>query len=137
MKRFVYIPPTVWNGEIPSKALKMAEDSALPIRIGENGDGFTSTDIEIISIPEVSRCDVPDTGLCGYVFPIDITNEFVVFDKSTSLTLSNELNTMVFGPRLMEKHRARFRPRLEWTGDTHYSISVNDTVLASGVFTSI
>lgn len=137
MKRFVYIPPSISTEDIPPEALQLASQSALPIRIGEEGDNFKCDGIQIISVPEISRCDVPDVGMNGYVFPIDITYEFTVFDSSTELILSNGIDMFSTKPTLREKHRARFRPRLQWSGDTYYAVSVNNTVIASGVFKAL
>lgn len=137
MKRFVYIPASAWTGDLPQEALQMATESALPIRVGEPGDQFDGNGIRIISIPEISRCDVPDVGMNGYVFPIDITYEFMELDDTTELTLSNGVDIYSTKPRLREKYRARFRPRLQWSGDIYYAISVNNTVIASGVFKAL
>jgi hypothetical protein len=137
VKRFVYVPANCWNGELPIEATSLAEQTSLPIRIGTPDDGIDVSTISLVSIPEIAHCDAPSSGTCGFIFPVDITNEFVLFDSTTSLVITCGDNREVFEPRLKEKHRAKFRPRLTHRGSSVYAVVVNNEIIASGNFVTI
>lgn len=132
MKRFIYIPFKLYSGEISDEALKLASASSLSIRIGEEDDGIDLETLDIISIPEVVKCDAPQSCESGYIFQIDLTNEFIAFDSSTVLRVTYEDHEELFKPKLREKHIAKFRPRLIKPGIAKYNIEVNSEIIHSG-----
>jgi hypothetical protein len=110
MKRFVYIPWNITNED--GEAEKLAKLSGLQIRYGNQEDSIFVNKISIISTPEVNNIEFKQTAKTGFIYSIDITNEFVVFDKKTTLRITDKNGTEVFTPRLRENHIVRFRPRI-------------------------
>ena len=110
MKRFVYIPWNITNEN--NEAEKLAKLSGLQIRYGNKEDGIFANKISIISTPEVNNTEFKQTVKTGFIYSIDMTNEFVVFNKKTTLRITGKNGTEVFVPRLRENHVIRFRARI-------------------------
>ena len=120
---------------IPEIATKMAKDSHLSIRIGGINDGISASKIEIISTPEKTDIDHKPSVNAGFIYSIDITNEFVTFDTTTFLEVFDEGYFKVFKPRLREKHVVRFRERFFTPGAKVFSVrSENGTQYHEGCF---
>ena len=131
MKRFVYVPVGMRDSEVPPVAEKLAAESRLSIRILDGvtvvltaavDDGIEAEEIKIISVPEINRTDHELTALVGFVYSVDITNEFVNFDTSTMMKVRDGVVEQVFKPRLREKHVVRFRVRFATPGVKMFSI---------------
>lgn len=122
MKRFVYIPVDMAQDGVPELAEEMSKNSQLAIRIGEKNDGITASEIGIISTPEIFIVDNKPSVHSGFIYSIDITNEFVNFDTSTTLEVFDEGTLKIFKPRLREKHLVRFRIRVFTPGDKVFFI---------------
>ena len=122
MKRFVYVPVGMRDSEVPPVAEKLAAESRLSIRMGAVDDGIEAEEIKIISVPEINRTDHKLTTLVGFVYSVDITNEFVNFDTSTMMKVRDGVVEQVFKPRLREKHVVRFRVRFATPGVKMFSI---------------
>lgn len=120
MKRFVYVP--VGMDKVPPLAEKLAAESRLSIRMGAADDGIEAKEIKIISVPEINITDHTLTSLVGFVYSVDITNEFVDFDTSTMMKVNDGVSEQVFKPRLREKHVVRFRVRFINPGVKVFSI---------------
>lgn len=136
MKRFVYIPWNITNEA--GEAEKLAKLSGLQIRYGNQEDGIFANTISIISTPEVNNIEFKQTAKTGFVYSIDITNEFVVFDKKTTLRVTDKNGTEVFTPRLRENHIIRFRPRILTPGKKTFAVcSPDGSRYYSGEFEAI
>lgn len=136
MKRFVYIPWNITNEA--GEAEKLAKLSGLQIRYGNQEDGIFANTISIISTPEVNNIEFKQTAKTGFVYSIDITNEFVVFDKKTTLRIADKNGTEVFTPRLRENHIIRFRPRIVTPGKKTFVVcSPDGSRYYSGEFEAI
>ena len=136
MKRFVYIPWNITNEA--GEAEKLAKLSGLQIRYGNQEDGIFANTISIISTPEVNNIEFKQTAKTGFVYSIDITNEFVVFDKKTTLRITDKNGTEVFTPRLRENHIIRFRPRIVTPGKKTFVVcSPDGSRYYSGEFEAI
>ena len=122
MKRFVYVPVGMRDSEVSPVAEKLAAESRLSIRMGAVDDGIEAEEIKIISVPEINRTDHELTALVGFVYSVDITNEFVNFDTSTMMKVRDGVVEQVFKPRLREKHVVRFRVRFATPGVKMFSI---------------
>jgi hypothetical protein len=123
VKRFVYVPHNLHDGENPpQKALEMAMDSCLSIVLGSEDDGIHSDLITFAAMPEHRFLDAPEQARVGYVHMVDITDEFTVFcnDARMEYVLNDESFTLK--PRLRETHKILFRPRFESVGTVRYSI---------------
>jgi hypothetical protein len=134
VKRFVYIPSDMAkNEESIQFASKISHDSRLSIRIGSPEDGVKKTEVGIVSFPEKSFFSCDKTVKAGFVCALDITNEFVVFNKDTSATVFNAKGFVSeFKPVLLENHLARFRFRLALVGIYNYSVTHNNEVIYFG-----
>ena len=136
MKRFVYIPWNITNET--GEAEKLAKLSGLQIRYGNEEDGIFAEKICIISTPEVNQINFRQTAKIGFIYSIDITNEFVVFDKKTTLTIVDKNSTEVFFPRLRENHIIKFRPRILTSGIKTFAVcSPDGSQYYSGEFEAI
>ena len=136
MKRFVYIPWNITNEA--GEAEKLAKLSGLQIRYGNQEDGIFANTISIISTTEVNNIEFKQTAKTGFVYSIDITNEFVVFDKKTTLRITDKNGTEVFTPRLRENHIIRFRPRILTPGKKTFAVcSPDGSRYYSGEFEAI
>ena len=136
MKRFVYIPWNITNEA--GEAEKLAKLSGLQIRYGSQEDGIFANKISIISTPEVNNIEFKQTAKTGFIYSIDITNEFVVFNKKTTLRITDKNGTEVFFPRLRENHIIRFRPRITTAGKKTFSVcSPDGSQYYSGEFEAI
>jgi len=136
MKRFVYIPWNITNEA--GEAEKLAKLSGLQIRYGNQEDGIFANAISIISTPEVNNIEFKQTAKTGFVYSIDITNEFLVFDKKTTLRITDSNGTEVFTPRLRENHIIRFRPRITTPGRKTFVVcSPDGSRYYSGEFEAI
>ena len=124
MKRFVYIPWNITNED--GEAEKLAKLSGLQIRYGNQEDGIFANKISIISTPEVNNIEFKQTAKTGFIYSIDITNEFVVFNKKTTLRITDNNGTEVFVPRLRENHILRFRPRIVTPGKKTFVVCPPD-----------
>lgn len=120
MKRFVYVP--VGMDKVTPLAEKLAAESQLSIRMGAVDDGIETEEVKIISVPETIIIDHSPTALVGFVYSVDITNEFVDFDTSTMMKVHDGVSEQVLKPRLREKHVVRFRVRFANPGVKMFSI---------------
>lgn len=136
MKRFVYIPWNITNEN--NEAEKLAKLSGLQIRYGNKEDGIFANKISIISTPEVNNTEFKQTVKTGFIYSIDMTNEFVVFDKKTTLRITGKNGTEVFVPRLRENHVIRFRARILTPGKKTFVVcSPDGSRYCSGEFEAI
>ena len=136
MKRFVYIPWNVTNEN--NEAEKLAKLSGLQIRYGNQEDDIYANKISIISTPEVNNIEFKKTVKTGFIYSIDMTNEFVVFNKKTTLRITGKNGTEVFVPRLRENHVIRFRARILTPGKKTFVVcSPDGSRYCSGEFEAI
>ena len=136
MKRFVYIPWNITNEN--NEAEKLAKLSGLQIRYGNKEDGIFANKISIISTPEVNNTEFKQTVKTGFIYSIDMTNEFVVFNKKTTLRITGKHGTEVFVPRLRENHVIRFRARILTPGKKTFVVcSPDGSRYCSGEFEAI
>ena len=136
MKRFVYIPWNITNEN--NEAEKLAKLSGLQIRYGNKEDGIFDNKISIISTPEVNNTEFKQTVKTGFIYSIDMTNEFVVFNKKTTLRITGKNGTEVFVPRLRENHVIRFRARILTPGKKTFVVcSPDGSRYCSGEFEAI
>lgn len=135
MKRFVYVPVDLLvNGNIPKEALDLSVESTLSIRMQEPDDGIDKKEIHIASFPEKNIIQCRQTVKLGFIHSIDLTNDFVDFDKSAVLKIKNEaFIEQIIKPSLREKHVLKFRSRFDSIGKKLYSIENADKVIYSGV----
>lgn len=128
MKRFVHVPAALLldNGEIPLKAIDLAKKTMLSIQVGEEDDKHT--DICIVSIPSKRMIDIPTTVESGYIFCIDITDEFVFFGHDAQLIATSETGEIVVTkPSVRQARSLRFRSRYITSGNWEYRITVSET----------
>ena len=136
MKRFVYIPWNITNEN--NEAEKLAKLSGLQIRYGNKEDNIFANKISIISTPEVNNTEFKQTVKTGFIYSIDMTNEFVVFNKKTTLRITGKNGTEVFVPRLRENHVIRFRARILTPGKKTFVVcSPDGSRYCSGEFEAI
>ena len=128
MKRFIHVPSALIleNGEIPSKAIDLAKKTMLSIQVGEDDDKYT--DICIVSVPSKKIVEIPSTVKSGYVFCIDITDEFVFFKRDARLIATSESGEIVVTkPSVRQIHSLRFRSRYVSLGNWEYKVAVSKT----------
>jgi hypothetical protein len=136
MKRFVYIPWNITNEN--NEAEKLAKLSGLQIRYGNKEDGIFANKLSIISTTEVNNTEFKQTVKTGFIYSIDMTNEFVVFNKKTTLRITGKNGTEVFVPRLRENHVIRFRARILTPGKKTFVVcSPDGSRYCSGEFEAI
>lgn len=135
MKRFVYVPvDSLVNGDIPKEALDLSLESTLSIRMQEPNDGINRKEIHIASFPEKNIIQCRQTVKLGFIHSIDLTNDFVDFDKSAVLKIKNaDLSEQIIQPSLREKHVLKFRSRFDSLGKKLYLIENDTKVIYSGV----
>jgi hypothetical protein len=136
MKRFVYIPEgMITDGDIPQEALTLSAESQLSIREGFIGDGINVKDISVVSFPEINFIDSQEYCFVNFVHSIDVTNEFVSFDKNTFMEVITETgNREFFKPTLREKHVVKFRSRHSTIGKKSFCIYSDNVKICSGEF---
>ena len=135
MKRAVYVPQDMAYDGIPKLAEQIAKESQLTVRIGTKDDAINKDSICIISIPEINSINFDKIISSGFIFSIDMTNEFIKFDKSTVLKVHSHDFLEIFKPRLLEKHLVKFRARIHLPGTKKFTIcSANDVVYYEGEF---
>lgn len=124
MKRFIYVPEKLigTNNEIPKKAIDLSNETHLQIRLGSVEDELNISEIDIISIPEITVLDYQKKIEEGYIQSIDYTNEFIDFDKKYYCKVKNKEKELLFNPRLVEKHCLKFRFRIFSTGIYYFDI---------------
>lgn len=134
MKRFVYVPvEMVIKGEIPQKALDLSRESTLSVRIEEPGDGIDVKEIHIASFPEIDVIDCQPTAKLGFIHSIDLTNDFVDFNKTAVLKVKHGDGTeQSVKPSLQEKHILKFRSRYDSCGTKDYCIENDGQIVYSG-----
>ena len=128
MKRFIHVPSALIleNGEIPSKAIDLAKKTMLSIQVGEDDDKYT--DICIVSVPSKKMVEIQSTVKSGYVFCIDITDEFVFFKRDARLIATSESGEIVVTkPSVRQVHSLRFRSRYVSLGNWEYKVTVSKT----------
>ena len=134
MKRFVYVPvEMVIGGNIPQKALDLSRESTLSVRIEEPGDGVDVKEIHIVSFPETDVIDCQPTAKLGFIHSIDLTNDFVDFNKTAVLKVKHSDGTeQAVKPSLQEKHILKFRSRYDSCGVKDYCIENDGKIVYSG-----
>lgn len=128
MKRFIHVPAALLleNNEIPLKAIDLAKKTMLSIQAGEEDDKYT--DICIVSVPSKRMVDIPTTVESGYIFCVDITDEFVFFRRAAQLIATSEAGeTIVTKPSVYQVHSLRFRSRYISLGNWEYRITISET----------
>ena len=122
MKRFVCVPSSLVNGDVPEEAVRLSEESHLSIRIED--------DLEEICIkpyPDIDMVDCMEEVEEGYIHKLDITNEFVDFTPDTHLQVVDlEFCVQKIKPVIITKHTIRFRSRFYVKG-LHVFCIVNDS----------
>jgi hypothetical protein len=127
VKRFIHVPVALLleNGEIPLKAIDLAKKTMLSIQVGGE---YKHADISIVSIPYKKMAEIPATVKSGYVFCIDITDEFVFFERDAKLVATSETGeTVVTKPSVRQVHSLRFRSRYVSLGTWKYKVAVSET----------
>ena len=134
MKRFVYVPvEMVIGGEIPQQALDLSRESTLSIRMEEPGDGVDVKEIHIVSFPETDVIDCKPTAKLGFIHSIDLTNDFVAFNKTAVLKVKHSDGAeQILKPSLQEKHILKFRSRYDSRGVKDYCIENDGQIVYSG-----
>lgn len=128
MKRFIHVPAVLLldNDEIPLKAIDLAKKTMLSIQVGEEDDKYT--DICIVSVPSKRMVDIPTTVESGYIFCVDVTDEFVFFGRDARLIATSETGEIVVTkPSVRQVHSLRFRSRYINLGNWEYRITVSET----------
>lgn len=124
MKRFVCVPSSLVDGDVPKEAKILAQESQLSVRIVDDVE-----EICIKSYPEVDIVDCMDEVRKGYVHIIDVTNEFVDFTSDAHLQVVDlESNVQKIKPVLATKHTLRFRSRFNVEGLHDFCIVNNNGV---------
>ena len=124
MKRFVYIPANIIDEN--KEAEDLAKLSGLQIRYGSEEDGINADKVCIVSTPEINNTEFRQIAKVGFIYSIDMTNEFVTFNKKTTLRVMDKETTEVFTPRLRENHVVRFRIRIMTPGKKTFAICSPD-----------
>ena len=134
MKRFVYVPADLAKNEKSMQlASKISHESRLSVRVGCHGDEIKKTEVGIVSFPEKNFLSCDETVKAGYICALDITNEFVMFNKTTTLTaICPEGFVHSFKPVLSEKHLVKFRFRLFSLGIHNYSVEQDNQTIYFG-----
>lgn len=115
MRRIVSVPATdCINGKIPQEALNLARNTLLEIEVS---DDYTS--IGVHPIPELRFCNHPEVVEKGFIFSVDLIDEFTDLSKDIYLEVCD--NKAI--PKILEKHKAVFRTRLETVGKHHFRIT--------------
>ena len=123
----------VIKGEIPQQALDLSRESTLSIRIEEPDDGIDVKEIHIASFPEIDVIDCQPTAKLGFIHSIDLTNDFVAFNKTAVLKIKHDDGTeQAIKPSLQEKHILKFRSRYDSRGTKDYCIENNGKTVYSG-----
>ena len=128
MKRFIHVPAALLleNNEIPLKAIDLAKKTMLSMQVGEKDDKYT--DICIVSVPSKRAVDIPTSVESGYIFCVDITDEFVFFRRNVRLIATSEAGeTIITKPSVYQVHSLRFRSRYISLGNWEYRIAVSET----------
>lgn len=134
MKRFVYVPvEMVIRGNVPQQALDLSMESTLSIRIEEPCDGIDIKEIHIASFPDIDIIDCQPVAKLGFIHSIDLTNDFVNFNKTAVLKIKHSDGTeQVVKPRLQEKHILKFRSRYDSCGTKDYYIENDEKIVYFG-----
>lgn len=129
MKRFVCVPQSLAYDGMPEEVKKLSEESQLPISVSEE-----YSDIFIGSFPETFSIESPDSVENGYIYWLDITDEYNTFSKNVFIICKSLSNEYKFSPTLREKHILRFRFRIPEKNRYDYKIWNDDTMLYEGEF---
>lgn len=128
MKRFIEVPKhLIKNDRLPAVAHFMARETLLEIQTTDS----TDSEVKIRCVPEHKGERYPETIKAGYIWPLDILDEFHKFSKNTRLHVSSK----TYSPLFVEKHRALFRVRIEEKGEHTFSVTDNDYEVSSGKVT--
>lgn len=109
---FVYVPASFSGEDLPEKAILLAKEAKLPIRIGELDDGIREHEITIIRVPEKKQMDYSTKQKAGLVVPIDYINEYEVIARDILVKVSGNDYSESFKPYILESHHAKFRFRI-------------------------
>lgn len=124
MKRVVSVPARdCVDGKIPQEALNLARNTLLEIEVS---DDYTS--IGVRPIPELRFCNHPEVVEKGFIFSVDLIDEFTDLSKDIYLEVCG--NKAI--PKILEKHKAVFRARLETIGKHHFKVTNDGQELYSG-----
>lgn len=122
MKRFVCVPSSLVDGDVPKEAVRLSEESHLSIRIEDD-----LKEICIKAYPDTNMTDCMDEVEEGCIHVIDITNEFVDFTPDTHLQVVDlEFRVQKIKPVIITKHTIRFRSRFYVKG-LHVFCIVNNS----------
>jgi hypothetical protein len=125
MKRFVEVPTClIENGFIPLNAHIMAKETLLEIQVVDSDDPV----ILIRSTPEHKSEKYPTKIIAGFIWPLDVIDEFHKFSSDTKLNIAN--NTSM--PMVKEKHSVLFRTRIFNPGEYSFTVSDKEKEIASG-----
>jgi len=114
---------------MPEEAKKLSEESQLSIRVSEEYDH-----IFIGSFPETFAIESPASVESGYVYWLDVTDEYNNFLKNVFILCKSSDNEYKFFPILKEKHILRFRFRIPKKNKYNYQIWNDDNMLYEGEF---
>lgn len=129
MKRFVCVPEHLSKDGIPLQAQNLSKDSQLPIRISKD-----HKEICIDSFPETFQVESADWVESGYIYWLDITDEFNILDEKICLLSTLDGVEYKNFPIVKEKHLARFRCRFFNKGEYNYKVLNDDMLLCEGKF---
>lgn len=129
MKRFVCVPESLAKDGIPKEAEDLSEKSQLPINISADYDS-----ISIISVPETFALESPFSVDSGYIFWLDVTDEYNVFSSDAYMICKSVDKEYKCLPKLRERHILRFRSRFFEKGNYTYQIWNKGAVLYEGEF---
>lgn len=124
MKRFVCVPSSLVDEDVPEEAKILARESQLSVRIVDDVE-----QICIKSYPEADIMDCMDEVRKGHIHIIDVTNEFVDFTSDAHLQVVDlEFNVQKIKPVIATKHTLRFRSRFNVEGLHVFCIANNEGV---------
>ena len=129
MKRFVCVPESLSGNGIPLEAEELSKNSQLPIKISKD-----HKQICIDSFPETFEVESADWVESGYIYWLDITDEFNVLNEKICLLSTLDGVEYKNFPIVKEKHLARFRCRFFNRGEYNYKILNDDMLLCEGKF---
>lgn len=125
MKRFIEVPKhLIKNNRLPHDAHFMAKETLLEIQTTDS----TDSEVKIRCVPEHKGERYPEFINAGFIWPVDILDEFHRFSKNTYLHVGEK----IYPPLFVEKHRALFRVRIENKGQYSFSVVDNGCEISSG-----
>jgi hypothetical protein len=129
MKRFVCVPESMSKSGIPEEAELLSKGSQLPIKISADHN-----DICIDSFPETLELDWVKKVDSGYIYWLDITDEYNYFSENTVVKFFFLEKEETHKPLIRESHMLKFRIRVYDKGDYKFNVIDADNVLHEGFF---